>query len=73
MITFRVTKDEKVALQAQADAAGLKVGEYVRVKALGHDQDPSYVAAVANLSNHLSGVEDALATARALLSGNGAP
>lgn len=73
MVTFRVTPAEKDTLDAQAAAAGLKLSDYVRVKALGHDQDPEYVAAAANLTNHLSGVEDAVATVKALLSGNGAP
>lgn len=73
MVSFRVTPAEHQRLEAQARDAGVKLGEYVRVRALGLDVDPTYVAAAAALSTNLSGVESAIATAKALLSGNGAP
>lgn len=69
-IQFRVTAEEKAALQMRSSAEGLAMSDYVRVKALGDLASNSTPAAYAALNGRVEGMEttqnELLATVRRL-------
>lgn len=70
-IIFRASVEERERLRAEAKAAGLSQGQYIRSRLFGTSTSPTTMAAnYASLDTRMAAVEEAITKGRAVL---GAP